>query len=460
MRRTALLICMLLIPSLSRADRDAPYSLQKQGSIADTVYYQIGGGAVISPIFTEHSPNAISVGVGWNSDLMCGNFDIRTTIKNQLNGVTQGFQDLMGDVINSATGAVKSLPAMIIQRSDPQLYDLLTNGILQGRLDFDRSLLSCQKMAQKMGDLAFNSSWTEGAKAENYQSIATGSQDAVRADLRASREAAEKGKRWVGGERRGGKGQPPIRLVHDTASAGYNLLNNRSPTDNSSIPESDCRNQTCTLWPSPEQSAQWLTHVVGEQNINVCQDCNDGVSDNDKTSAQAGVGLNPLIQQAQEEIRQVIVALVNGSLKTTPENLHKGSGGSLLLTRGVVEALRDDPDASILIERLSGEMALARVTEQALTARRTLLAGMREPNIANEKTAQEQLNTTLSHLDEELSQLKLELDLRRELADNAASKILQRQQLRTAFKGRAVEVSDDVDKRINDLQHPVKLDAP
>ncbi|MDR8253003.1 integrating conjugative element protein, partial [Acinetobacter baumannii] len=81
------------------------------------------------------------------------------------------------------------------------------------------------------------------------------------------------------------------------------------------------------------------------------------------------------------------------------DNLAKASGGSMQLTRGVVEALRDDPDAAVLTERLAGELALARVTEQALLARRTLLAGMREPNIANVKEAQESLGKTTIQLD-------------------------------------------------------------
>jgi hypothetical protein len=44
---------------------------------------------------------------GWSSDLMCGNFDLKTTVGNQLNGITSGFKDLMGNVIQGATGAVE-----------------------------------------------------------------------------------------------------------------------------------------------------------------------------------------------------------------------------------------------------------------------------------------------------------------------------------------------------------------
>ncbi|MXD18202.1 integrating conjugative element protein, partial [Escherichia coli] len=85
-----------------------------------------------------------------------------------------------------------------------------------------------------------------------------------------------------------------------------------------------------------------------------------------------------------------------------------------------------------------GELALARVTEQALLARRTLLAGMREPNIANVKEAQESLGKTTIQLDEELDQLKLELDFRQALTRNTASQILQRKQQRDQLQGQAV----------------------
>lgn len=150
----------------------------------------------------------------------------------------------------------------------------------------------------------------------------------------------------------------------------------------------------------------------------------------------------------------MLTALVNGNQKPGFDNLAKASGGSMQLTRGVVEALRDDPDAAVLTERLAGELALARVTEQALLARRTLLAGMREPNIANVKEAQESLGKTTIQLDEELSQLKLELDFRQALTRNTASQILQRKQQRDQLQGQAVEVPDDSDRRLHNLNNP------
>ncbi|MCK0307485.1 integrating conjugative element protein, partial [Salmonella enterica] len=104
----------------------------------------------ISQPATRSNMKKMGLDVGWSSDLMCGNFDLKTTIGNQLNGVTDGFKNLMGDVIQGATGAVASLPAMLIQRATPGLYDMLTNGVLQANVSFDKAQLNCQNMAKKM----------------------------------------------------------------------------------------------------------------------------------------------------------------------------------------------------------------------------------------------------------------------------------------------------------------------
>ena len=450
LKPTSLAVLMLCFCQTVSAAEDE-YGIEKQGAIADSLYYRIGGGSVVTPALTRRNTQLLNMQAGWNADLMCGNFDITTTIRNQLNGATEGFQQLMGQVIQSATSAVASLPAMVIQRANPQLYDLLTNGVLQARVDFDKSLLSCQKMTEKMADYTVGSAWTQSAKAENYQTIAAGENDAIRAENQAQQEAARKGKTWVGGQKRGGRGQPPIKLIHDTTTAGYNILNQRSATDSSNIATTQCQGELCALWKNPADIAQWMTRVVGEQVINVAPDNDAGGNTDARTGAKAGVGLSPLIEEEQVKIARVLTQLASGAIKPTAENLKQASGGKLLLTRGVVEALHDDKDADILIQRLSGEMALSRVMEQALMARRTLLAGMLEPNIAAEKEAQTQLNQTTMQLDRELDQLRLEMEMRRHLADNASSVILDRKTRRDTTLGQAVQVEDDGSSRMNNL---------
>lgn len=131
---------------------------------SDEVFYSIGGGRAVS-MSPAGNMESLGVGVGWNSNLVCGDMSLSTTVQNQLNGVTNGFHSLMNNVIQNATSAVASLPALIIQRADPALYNLLTNGILQARLDFDRSKASCRALAGRMADLAGGSAgWDQLAE--------------------------------------------------------------------------------------------------------------------------------------------------------------------------------------------------------------------------------------------------------------------------------------------------------
>lgn len=185
--------------------------------IGDEVMYSIGGGNAVS-MSGAAGMRSIGVGAGWNSNLVCGDMNISTTIQNQLNGLTNGFQNIMGNVIQSATSAVASLPALIIQRADPGLYNLLTNGVLQARLDFDRSKLTCRSMAERMAQTAGGQlSWNQIAEGMALRQAVT-STDAVSAIEQAETTRGNDGVPWVGGNNAGGAGQSSIKVVADVTA--------------------------------------------------------------------------------------------------------------------------------------------------------------------------------------------------------------------------------------------------
>src|SRR5690554_135482 len=171
--------------------------------IGDDVLYSIGGGNAVS-MGNASGMRSLGVGMGWNSNLICGDMSLTTTLQNQLNGVTDGFQSIMSTVIQNATAAVASLPALIIQRADPGLYNLLTNGVLQARLDFDRSKMTCRAIAGRMADMAGGQlGWDQLAEGMALkQAVATG--DAVSAIDVAEASRGNQGVPWVGGEPAGG----------------------------------------------------------------------------------------------------------------------------------------------------------------------------------------------------------------------------------------------------------------
>lgn len=446
-RLGALLACALMLASSGAMAQTSVNAdgLQHSGSvIGDELLYSIGGGRAVS-MSSAASMRSLGVGVGWNSNLICGDMSLTTTLQNQLNGITNGFQTIMSNVIQNATSAVASLPALIIQRADPGLYNLLTNGVLQARLDFDRSKMTCRAIANRMADMAGGQlGWDQLAEGMALKK-AVASNDAIAAIEQAESSKGNEGVPWVGGDNAGGSGQAPIRVVADVTRTGYNLVNGRGVDDTSSIDSGSCGDQlTCQTWSSPQAAATWATRVLGEREQRTCESCT-------KTQTTPGVGLTPLIQEEYEAKLESLQELISGSRSMSFENLQAASSTSLPITRGVIEALRDEPDQDILARRLASEVALASVLEKALLLQRTLLTGRMEPNVAANDMAQEAVTQESDSLDREINNLKTELELRRELASNSPMQIIQRHSTRAAGS-RGVYQGDPVPNRIDELQ--------
>ena len=444
-----LLVALLTVVS-SAHSADSPSTkttYQSHGSVlGDDVLYSIGGGSAVS-MSGAVDMRSIGVGIGWNSNLTCGNMNLSTTLQNQLNGVTNGFQSIMSSVIQNATSAVASLPAMIIQRADPALYNLLNNGILQARLDFDRSKTSCQAMANRMADMAgAQLGWDQLAQGQALSlSTAGNNTDAVAAIEQSEQERGNKGVPWVGGQQSGGRGQAPIKLISDVSRAGDNLLNGRQVDDRSSIGRENCGNSlSCQTWNSPQAAAEFATRVLGEREQRTCDGCT-------KTQTTPGVGLTRLIQEEYEKKVEALQALVRDRTDPTSEQLAKAGSQSLPITRGVIEALRDEPDSSLLTQRLASEVALASVLEKALLLQRTLLTGRKEPNVAINDLAQQAISSESDILAQEINNLKTELELRQALAGNAPMVLIQRHSTRSS-SSRGIYEGDSIRDRVREIE--------
>lgn len=447
----ASLLCCALVPEAAVAQIQTEINregVNASGAVIDDyVLYNIGGGRAVSMSRLSHM-QSLSVGVGWNSNLICGDMNLETTLKNQLNGITSGFQQIMSGVIQNATSAVASLPALILQRADPALYNLLTNGILQARLDYDRSKLTCRAMAEKMADMAGSQTgWGQLADGMALRDALTRDGDAVAAVEQAESSRGNDGVPWVGGRNAGGQSQQPVRVVSDVTRAGYNLLNSRSVASTGSTGSEQCtHNLVCQTWRSPEEAAQFAVRVLGEQVHQTCDGCT-------RTEATAGVGLTPLIQEEFEVKLQALQDLVTGAKPTTVQNLQDASSNALPVTRGVVEALRDEPDLDLMVTRLASEVALASVLEKALLLQRILMAGSKEPNVAANDLAQQSVARERGVLEQEISNLKNELELRQQLAHNTATAILERYRIRSE-SSRSIYEGDPERDRLREIQKP------
>ena len=133
----------------------------------------------------------------------------------------------------------------------------------------------------------------------------------------------------------------------------------------------------------------------------------------------AGVGLTPLIQETYDKKLQSLQELLSKSKPLTAENLAAAGTDALPITRGVIEALRDERDQDVLARRLASDVSLMDVLSKALLLQRLMFAGAKEPNVAANGLATQAVDQQTSLLQQEISNLKTELELRRELASNS-----------------------------------------
>lgn len=428
-----------------------------KGAISDYLFYTIGGGTVISQPPSHSNMQKLSIGLGWNSDLMCGNFDINTTVKNQLNGATRGFKDMMSNVINSATGAVASLPAMIIQRANPGLYELLTNGVLQASVSFDKAQLNCQKMSQKMADYAYSNQWTQSAIGEEFKRVVATTSDAVSADNQLKTSTGKEGVRWIGGKKRGGIGQPAIKPTYDLAKAGFNILNKQPITSHHPVNESACKGSLCRRYKTSEEAAKAVVSVLGDRAIRTCsetKECRSGGEENKSGTSTVGVGFSPMLEEITQENMALLIKLVNGHLKPNSTNLAQLKTGDLAVSRGVIQALKEDPDNVALVQRLAGELAMSDTIATAFGMRRMLIAGQSEPHVAEHKIALEETDRRLAFLDREILALKNEMEIRKSISNNTLLMVLSRQESRDAENGVHQPIIQN-DKAIHQLNQKV-----
>lgn len=395
------------------------YGKSIDGAISDKLFYTLGGGSVISQPATRSSMKKLGVDIGWSSNLMCGNFDLKTTVSNQLNGVTDGFKNLMGDVIQGATGAVVSLPAMVIQRANPGLYDTLTNGVLQANVAFDKAQLNCQNMAKRMMEFSDSSKWTQAAVMEEYKSLVnSGEADAIRVDHQAQNFKGNSGRSWIGGQKRGGAGQPAIRPTHDLTAAGFNMMNNLPVTSTSTVGSTSCTGSVCSKFSNAEEAAQAVVKVLGDRTMRTCSKANECTSggEEQQSGAIAGTGFTPMLEEAVKVNTEQLVKLVNGTEKPTAANL-----------------------------------AMADTVETALLMRRMIVTGMSEPNAMLQDDALAEGERRIEALDREIAALKNEMELKRELARNSVLTIIERENQRVGVNPQT-ESADNTDTRINQLE--------
>ncbi len=393
-----------------------------QGPTEDSLwYYEIGGA---EPVSVPANPAVVSVTLGGSAQLglgySCGKFDPVAAVTNTLNDIGAGVDNMMNAMTAAATSAIAALPALILQRANPGLYDLFQNALIKAEETMQLATKSCEQMeaeiAQGKNPYADLITLSKGNDWKVQMGI--GGNDAVTAKDTVESSNGDNGVPWIGGQA-GGTGQPVLEFTGDIVEAGYNINMNRAVTDTTPVPAASAT-RLSEIWSSPAEARDWTVDVVGENIVTTCDTC--------RKDSIPGTGLLPKLYQESAAVTTEIQNLVSGATPPTLANLDQITAPGVAITRQVIEAIREMPpsEQSLIMGRLVSEISTARTVEKALFARRLLLSGRQVPEVYATEVAREHADTSIAELDKEIENLLFETRVRKEVVSDTVATLLER----------------------------------
>jgi len=394
--------------------------------LTGAIQYQLGGGYISDAPTKINTVPILELGVGWDMNMECGEFDPKISVSNQLNGITDGFKNMMDNIISSATGAVASLPALAIQRANPGLYDLLQQGILQGKLDFEWAETSCDQMANVlMGEESFPfEKYKLSIKSNEWaQEISASGGDAVAAKRSFDGSGhGDAGADWICGTKSGGSGQQPIRALRDVVQVGYNIMYDRTNSCSTATVGAALGNDTplWAYWNGPVAASTWATRVIGDIEMRTCDSCK-------KMRGTPGKGLTYMHREMTDTITSDLQDLVSGATTLSWQNLNRVSAPPGVLINDIIIMSIRKKNAigqGEMISKLASEVAYARLVEQGRLLTQLLRTGIKEPNVSAFEPAKVVVDDAIAQLQVELTQLDMEMKTRKAIAQNTIRRIL------------------------------------
>lgn len=384
-------------------------------------YYEIGGA---EPVSVPANPSVVSMTLGGSAQLglgySCGKFDPVAAVTNTLNDIGAGVDNMMSAMTAAASAAIAALPALILQRANPGLYDMFQNALLQAEEIMQLATKSCEQMeaeiAQGKNPYADLITLSKGNDWKVQMGI--GGNDAVTAKEAVEASNGDSGIPWIGGQA-GGAGQPVLQFTGDIVKAGYNINMNRPITAAGPVPPASATRLT-EIWNTPTDARNWVVDVVGENIVTTCDTC--------RKDSIPGTGLLPKLHQEATAVTVDLQGLVSGATPPTLVNLDNITAPGVAITRQVIEAIRGMPatEQSLIMGRLVSEISTARTVEKALFARRLLLTGRQVPEVYATEVAREHADISITELDKEIENLLFETRVRKEVVSNTVATLLQR----------------------------------
>ncbi len=375
------------------------------------LYYSIGGASPV-PLALNNDVDFLDLGLSGEVGLgySCGKFDPKASLASAFNGL----EDLGDDIEMAATGALMGLPMYFFQRWNPDAANLFKNYKFELEEYINIAIKSCQDIESDLsaGDDPYGEWATYGKGVKWGEEVEANDGDVLAAEDGVKQGSADVSFPW-GDDKAGGPGDPSIKINTDATRFGYNQLTGRSLSA-TGAPSSSSRIKN--VFPTVEDAEQFVVDLVGETELS-------GTEDGPRPTETPAKGIHYRVEKERDAVwtdfhkavqgdESAIARIQSPAVQITPELLES------------VKALGSS-GRSITINRLSSDIAVAKVIDQAYVALRLLRAGSKETTV-KKSPAHKEVSRSVDMLYDEVVWLEREMNARKNLVSTVAKTLILR----------------------------------
>ncbi|MBB1333993.1 hypothetical protein [Pseudoalteromonas sp. SR41-6] len=380
--------------------------------------------------------------LSWNMGSDCSGFDAGISVEGMMNDAKSQFNKLQRDAVNALKGFVTQLPMLAIQRMDPGLYELISNGIIKGEDIFNLSVQSCEGMSASFAQNGFGALINESTYYDFSSSLLSDPKkentDIVKKMNEKGSSKGEAGVPKLAGGNCGNKATNPCKPVDDVVNSGINISFKESlarPT-----PTAGSVSWIKNVFSSPKEAKDWILKTLGTVQYGTCKKCT-------QYSESVGTGVYDDIAIEARNISQALFEIVDSGKVPNRSQLSSVSVNDMFVDENVIYALRDETiHRAVFISRIADDLALMKVVDKLLAARRIMIAGKSDPHFQSVTMNRDIINEKLSFISDEIRMLKEELDLKASAKGDVIVRLLDRYSTRR---------NTDVDQRNNNSDRKI-----
>ena len=394
------------------------FTVQAQSNqLTDLVYYEIGGGKAFSgpPSYVETAN--INASADLTLGYSCGTFELTESIQSMFDNLKDGADQAINVLSYAVDAAISSIPLYLLRRANPNLASMLENMLLRYEEVFNIGVKNCKTAEREI--LAGKNpyyDWVSWGTANKWKEKAEEKASGAEVPIQEAQEAADTETGcviWIDGEKRmcEDAAVQSITVVEDIITHGHSQIVGTAG-DGSVLGTND--NRLATIWPSAEQAVEDVQRLVGEYMFTDMRTT--------EPASQAPIGALPgMFLDAKEIKDNITAALIKGAVVTDAE-IKAMSVPGLSVNQTLIDALKNlNPGVrESATNRIATELALINATEKVNLARRLVIVGSSDPNVAASPARNVINEEILPRLEAESRLLKDEFDLRDRIAKSTA----------------------------------------